>query len=102
MPSPTLCHRREVTSQHESAPAWAYEPVHVVEPDPRWAVLAQRYIDEVDALLGDQLAGPVPHIGSTAVPGLPAKPIIDLQAVALEPAWSVPDSIDTDLGCQVG
>ncbi|MFP5069470.1 GrpB family protein [Pseudonocardia nantongensis] len=75
-----------MTSRHESAPAWAYEPVRVVEPDPRWPALAQRYAREVDALLGDRLAGPVLHVGSTAIPGLPAKPIIDLQAVATEPA----------------
>lgn len=35
----------------------------------------------VTQALGDYLARPVEHVGSTSVPGLPAKPIIDMLAV---------------------
>jgi GrpB-like predicted nucleotidyltransferase (UPF0157 family) len=35
----------------------------------------------LEAALGDWLVSPIEHIGSTAVPGLPAKPIIDMLAV---------------------
>jgi GrpB-like predicted nucleotidyltransferase (UPF0157 family) len=31
-------------------------------------------------VLGPWLAGPIEHVGSTAVPGLPAKPIVDIMA----------------------
>jgi len=34
----------------------------------------------VEALLAPWICGPVEHVGSTAVPGLRAKPIIDMLA----------------------
>ena len=48
-------------------------------PDPNWPQTAAR---EIDALMAD-VPGllVVHHIGSTSVPGLPAKPIIDLLPV---------------------
>lgn len=57
-----------------ATPAWATEEVHVVEPDPDWAVRAEQFAAEINDLLGDRLSGPVAHVGSTAVPGLAAKP----------------------------
>lgn len=72
--------------EHEPTPAWAYEPVQVVAPDPRWPAQAERYINEMHDLLGDRLTSLAVHVGSTAIPGLPAKPIIDLQARAADPA----------------
>ena len=45
-------------------------------PDPRWSDLAEEEIKELIARI-PTLVG-VQHIGSTSVPGLPAKPIIDL------------------------
>jgi GrpB-like predicted nucleotidyltransferase (UPF0157 family)/pimeloyl-ACP methyl ester carboxylesterase len=53
------------------------DPVEVVPHDPTWA---RRFTRERDALV-DALGGEVAalaHIGSTAVPGLHAKPIIDV------------------------
>lgn len=54
--------------------------VEIVPYDPRWPALfgAERLL--LDAALAPWLAGPVEHIGSTAVPGLPAKPVIDIMA----------------------
>lgn len=53
-------------------------PIRVVEYDPEWP----RLFAEEAALLRDVLGGDVAveHIGSTAVPGLPAKPVIDVMA----------------------
>jgi GrpB-like predicted nucleotidyltransferase (UPF0157 family) len=56
------------------------ERLQIAAYDPSWPgkFAAQRPV--VERLLGPWLAGPVEHIGSTAVPGLPAKPVIDMLA----------------------
>ncbi len=48
--------------------------------DPRWAVLFEHERARLEVALADWLVGPVEHIGSTSVPGLAAKPIIDMMA----------------------
>ncbi|MEV0052343.1 dephospho-CoA kinase [Saccharopolyspora shandongensis] len=50
----------------------------LVEPDPEWPRQARRLIARIERAAGDK-AVRVDHIGSTSVPGLPAKDIIDLQ-----------------------
>jgi GrpB-like predicted nucleotidyltransferase (UPF0157 family) len=45
--------------------------------DPAWAVAAMRESSKLLAVLGDRLVT-VHHVGSTAVPGIRAKPILDL------------------------
>ena len=55
-------------------------PVAIVAADAGWA---HRFAEERTLLarvLGRWLAGPIEHIGSTAVPGLAAKPVIDVMA----------------------
>lgn len=54
--------------------------VRLEEYDPRWPELAAREMQRVGAALGP-LVQRIEHIGSTAVPGLPAKPILDLALV---------------------
>lgn len=49
----------------------------VADHDPGWAAVFAAERDRVAAAVGDAAAG-IEHIGSTAVPGLPAKPIIDI------------------------
>jgi GrpB-like predicted nucleotidyltransferase (UPF0157 family) len=61
-------------------------PIALVEYDPEWPVLFQREADRIRAVLGDR-ALRVDHVGSTSVPGLAAKPIIDI-------TLAVPDSAD--------
>ncbi len=60
--------------------------IELAEYDPAWPALYAREERRLRSLLGER-AVRVEHVGSTAVPGLPAKPIVD---VALE----VPDSAD--------
>ncbi|MEI8063824.1 MAG: GNAT family N-acetyltransferase [Verrucomicrobiota bacterium] len=55
------------------------QTVQVVAHDPSWATLAAAACHEMQRAGGDLLAD-VQHVGSTAVPGLPAKPILDLTA----------------------
>ncbi len=60
--------------------------VRIVDHDPAWPVLAERELRRIGNALGD-VAVRLEHIGSTAVPGLAAKPVIDLQVSvgAMEP-----------------
>lgn len=51
--------------------------IEIVTYDPRWPDLYTEERERVEAVLGD-LARSIEHIGSTSVPGLSAKPIIDI------------------------
>jgi GrpB-like predicted nucleotidyltransferase (UPF0157 family) len=53
------------------------DPILVVDPDPEWPESYRREADRVVAVLGDEVIR-IEHVGSTSVPGLPAKPIIDI------------------------
>lgn len=60
-----------------------------LEPyDPAWSDAYEAEVERLRGLAGDRIED-VDHVGSTAVAGLPAKPIIDLLAV-------VPDLEDAD------
>ncbi|MBI3749075.1 MAG: GrpB family protein [Chloroflexi bacterium] len=61
-------------------------PVTLADYDPRWPVLFERESARIRTALGDR-ARLVEHVGSTSVPGLAAKPIIDI-------VLAVPDSSD--------
>ena len=66
------------------------EVIEIVPADPRWPAV----YDDVAARVRDSL-GPraldVDHVGSTSVPGLPAKPVIDIDLTVADPgdeaAW---------------
>lgn len=62
------------------------DPVIIVPYDPQWPVLFARLGATLREALGET-ARRIDHIGSTAVPGLDAKPVLDIQisVVALEP-----------------
>lgn len=54
----------------------------VIEPyDARWPESFEAQRTVVEHRLDRWLVAPVEHIGSTAVPGLPAKPIVDMVAI---------------------
>ncbi|MEV0261236.1 GrpB family protein [Streptomyces sp. NPDC050617] len=55
-------------------------PVQIVEYDPCWPVVFGRLAAVIREGLGPLLLR-IEHVGSTAVPGLPAKPIVDMDAV---------------------
>jgi GrpB-like predicted nucleotidyltransferase (UPF0157 family) len=60
--------------------------VRIVGHDPTWAARADAELRRIAASLGE-VAVRLEHVGSTAVPGLAAKPILDLQLSvdAIEP-----------------
>jgi GrpB-like predicted nucleotidyltransferase (UPF0157 family) len=55
-------------------------PIELVTYDPAWPALFSREAQRIGATLG-QTALRIEHVGSTAVPGLAAKPIIDILLV---------------------
>jgi GrpB-like predicted nucleotidyltransferase (UPF0157 family) len=58
----------------------AEEPVRIVPYDARWPGHFERERTLLLEAIGPWLAGSIEHIGSTAIPGLPAKPVIDIMA----------------------
>ena len=83
-PSPLL-------AGHES---WT-SPQQVVEYDARWPDDFDRVAATVRDALGDRVLE-LRHVGSTSVPGLPAKPVIDVDLVvadASDEAAYVPDLV---------
>lgn len=63
-------------------------PIVIVDYDPEWPLRFRREEEKIRAALGDT-ALQIEHAGSTSVPGLAAKPIIDI-------VLAVADSADED------
>ena len=61
-------------------------PIEICEYDPEWPRLYEREEERIRSILGERVRR-IEHVGSTSVPGLPAKPVVD---IILE----VPDSSD--------
>jgi GrpB-like predicted nucleotidyltransferase (UPF0157 family) len=59
--------------------ALSREPIHIEPYSPAWPMLYAEIEAELKALLPRMLMQRIAHIGSTAVPGLSAKPVIDVQ-----------------------
>ncbi|MGX1831157.1 GrpB family protein [Paenibacillus taichungensis] len=64
--------------QPENWPKWATESIEIVEANPMWDSQAQEEIRQLKELLQELNIHKFEHIGSTSIPGLSAKPIIDL------------------------
>jgi GrpB-like predicted nucleotidyltransferase (UPF0157 family) len=54
------------------------DPIEYVDYDPAWPARYATWRDRIAPALGDA-AIRIDHVGSTAVPGLPAKPTVDIQ-----------------------
>lgn len=79
--------------------AWVQErpkldgPVLLADYSAEWPALFEREAARIRSVLGDQIIR-LEHVGSTSVPGLAAKPIIDILLVVPDPAHEqayVPD-----------
>jgi GrpB-like predicted nucleotidyltransferase (UPF0157 family) len=66
-------------------PVRADGPIRLADPDPEWAALYAREEERIRAALGPR-AVQVEHVGSTSVPGLAAKPVIDIVLVVADSA----------------
>jgi len=75
----------EITRHEDADPddtPWVGEPppevpIAVVEYDPAWPTVFEVLAGRVRDALGDRVLG-LEHVGSTSVPGLAAKPVIDI------------------------
>ncbi|HEX2172269.1 MAG TPA: GrpB family protein [Dehalococcoidia bacterium] len=61
------------------------EPIRLVEYDPNWPAQFEREAAAIGSALGKR-ALQIEHVGSTSVPGLAAKPIIDVLLVVADSA----------------
>ena len=91
MPDPAEPRQGPKTEEDIRA-AWVVEQpklagkVQLADYDPDWPRLFQREADRIRRVLGERVVQ-LEHVGSTSVPGLAAKPIIDIMLI-------VPDSAD--------
>ena len=60
-------------------------PIHLAEYDPAWPRLYAREAARIRSLLGERVLL-LEHAGSTSVPGISAKPIIDIVLGVADPA----------------
>lgn len=68
------------------------KPVVVVDYDPGWVGTFEVLREQIAGVVGDA-ASAIEHVGSTAVPGLAAKPIIDID-VLLTSESVLPEAIE--------
>jgi GrpB-like predicted nucleotidyltransferase (UPF0157 family) len=59
-------------------------PVVLAAPDPGWPALYEHHRAHLAGALGPR-ARRIDHVGSTAVPGLAAKPVVDIQVTVDDP-----------------
>jgi GrpB-like predicted nucleotidyltransferase (UPF0157 family) len=76
----------EIRASAIGEPTHADGPIHLAEYDPAWPGLYAREAARIRSTLGDRVRL-LEHVGSTSVPGIAAKPIIDI-------VLAVPDSND--------
>ncbi|WP_144782148.1 GrpB family protein [Microbacterium sp. BH-3-3-3] len=58
-------------------PAEQVRQIEIVDPDAAWPGVFEMLRSRIDGVLGDRVLA-IEHVGSTSVPGLAAKPIIDI------------------------
>ncbi|MEO0933987.1 MAG: GrpB family protein, partial [Cyanobacteria bacterium J06641_2] len=54
------------------------DEIAIVDYNPDWVNMFEREAESIRVSLGKDLIAGIQHIGSTAVPGLAAKPVIDI------------------------
>jgi GrpB-like predicted nucleotidyltransferase (UPF0157 family) len=66
-----------VTKYPNGRPSRLSAPIEIADYDPAWPGLFEREAERMKSVLGTRVVR-IEHAGSTSVPGLPAKPIIDI------------------------
>jgi GrpB-like predicted nucleotidyltransferase (UPF0157 family) len=60
-------------------------PIRLAGPDPEWAAQYFQQKERIQSALGPR-AVQIEHVGSTSVPGLASKPVIDIVLVVTDSA----------------
>jgi GrpB-like predicted nucleotidyltransferase (UPF0157 family) len=60
-----------------------FQEIVIADYDPEWPHWFERAAGEIRAALGEKVLE-LAHVGSTSVPGLPAKPLIDIDMVVAD------------------
>ena len=76
-PDDVAAYDRELAEVTIGGPRPLAGRVEIHDYDPGWPRLYQREEDRIRSVLGDRVIR-IEHVGSTAVPSLPAKPLIDI------------------------
>jgi GrpB-like predicted nucleotidyltransferase (UPF0157 family) len=85
-PTDVKAYDKELAEVTIGGPEALTKPIELEDYDPEWPARYEREAAGVRSVLGRRVVR-LEHAGSTSVPGLPAKPIIDM-------ALEVPDSAD--------
>lgn len=85
-PGDVAAYDEELRKHWVGQPPMLRAPIEIRDYDPAWPGLYEREAARIRSTLGDRVLR-LEHAGSTSVPGLPAKPIIDM-------VLEVPDSAD--------
>ena len=92
-PNDVAAYDESLAKSYVGKPPELKSKIEIVDYDPAWPALYEREEVRIRAALGERVVR-LEHVGSTSVPTLPAKPIIDMvlevQDSADEPAY-VPD-----------
>lgn len=85
---------KEDKHEHSNIPIWAYETIEIEDSNVQWARLGLQETRGLFDLLSKFDIKEAEHIGSTSVPGLPAKPIIDVM-ISIESFEKINDIVET-------
>jgi GrpB-like predicted nucleotidyltransferase (UPF0157 family) len=75
----------QILAARMGKPVPQFVPIQIVDYNPQWPLLYQREAERVQSALGDRVLL-LEHVGSTSVPGLAAKPKIDMLLVVANTA----------------
>jgi GrpB-like predicted nucleotidyltransferase (UPF0157 family) len=75
----------EIRSVTIGEPTRADGPIHLADYDSAWPALYEREAARIRSVLGERVLL-LEHAGSTSVPGLSAKPVIDIVLALADPA----------------
>lgn len=84
-PSPLPTTEEQIRAARIGEPTIHNAPIELVRYDETWPALFEREAEKIASALGSH-ALMIEHVGSTSIPGLAAKPIIDVLLVVANPA----------------